>query len=237
MFVDIHHHLIHGVDDGPQTFEDTQKMLIHASEQGVSHIVATSHATPGREAFPADRYLRHLDQAQQWCDEQGLNLTIHSGCEVLYTDESPRLLHEGYVPTLAQTWVVLAEFFPMDSFERLCQAARALGNEGFTVVMAHVERYKALQSMKHVEELREEYAVKMQMNCNTLLTKKGFLTDRWVRKMIENGYIDYVASDAHNVSSRPCSMQSCYELLKTKYGEDTANALCFENQMELLGLQ
>ena len=236
MFVDIHHHLIHGVDDGPQSFEHTQRMLLHAAEQGVSQIVATSHATPGREAFPAERYLRHLAQAQEWCDAQGLNLCIHSGCEVLYTDESPRLLSEGQVPTLAQTWAVLVEFFPGDPFERLCQAARALGNEGFTVVMAHVERYRALQSLKHVEELREEYDVKMQMNCNTLLTRKGFLMDRWTRKMIENGYIDYVASDAHNTSSRPCSMQACYEELFAKYGEETANALCFENQIKLLQL-
>ncbi len=236
MFVDIHHHLIHGVDDGPQDFEHTQRMLIHAAEQGVSQVVATSHATPGREAFPAERYLRHLAQAQEWCDAQGLNLYIHSGCEVLYTDESPRLLSEGQVPTLAQTWVALVEFFPTDSFQRLCQAARALGNEGFTVVMAHVERYQALQSLKRVEELREEYDVKMQMNCNTVLSHKGFLMNRWTRRMIENGYIDFVASDAHNTSSRPCSMQACYEELFAKYGEETANALCFENQIKLLQL-
>lgn len=236
MFVDIHHHLIHGVDDGPKNFEDTQRMLINASEQGVRHIVATSHATPGREAFPADKYLAHLNQAQQWCDAQGLNLSIHPGCEVLYTDEAPRLLKEGYLPTLAQTWVTLVEFYPLDPFERLCQAARALGNEGFTVVMAHVERYRALQSMKNVELLREEYGVKMQMNCNTVINKRGFMMDRWTRKMIENGYIDYVASDAHNTSSRPCGMRKCYEILYEKYGEEAADELCFENQAELLML-
>lgn len=236
MFVDMHHHLIHGVDDGPRSFEDTQRMLKLAAEQGVRHIVATSHATPGQEAFPGDKYLAHLGMAQQWCREQGLNLSIHSGCEVLYTDMAPRLLAEGQLPTLAETWVTLVEFYPLDPFERLCQAARLLGNEGFTVVMAHVERYKALQSMRDVELLREEYGVKMQMNCNTVISRKGFLQDRWTRKMIENGYIDYVASDAHNTSSRPCSMQKCYDLLWEKYGEETAAALCWENQMDLLQL-
>jgi len=236
MFIDMHHHLIHGVDDGPRSFEDTQRMLKFASEQGVRHIVATSHATPGQEAFDANKYLEHLNMAQRWSDEQGMNLAIHPGCEVLYTDAAPRLLSEGYLPTLAETWVTLVEFFPLDPFERLCQAARLLGNEGFTVVMAHVERYKALQSMRNVELLREEYGVKMQMNCNTVISKKGFLQDRWTKKMIENGYIDYVASDAHNTFSRPCSMQKCYEVLWEKYGEGTANALCYDNQMELLQL-
>lgn len=236
MFVDMHHHLIHGVDDGPKTFEDTQRMLKAASEQGVRHIVATSHATPGHEAFDAQKYLNHLGMAQQWCDAQGLNLQIHPGCEVLYTDAAPRLLSEGYLPTLAQTWVTLVEFYPLDHIERLCQAARLLGNEGFTVVMAHVERYKALQSMRNVEMLREEYGVKMQMNCNTVLSKKGFFQDRWTRKMIESGFIDYVASDAHNTSSRPCSMQKCYDMLWEKYGQETADTLCYDNQMKLLQL-
>lgn len=234
MFIDIHHHLIHGVDDGPRTFEDTQQMLKRASEEGVTHIVCTSHATPGREAFPAERYLQHLEMAQQWCQEQGLPLTLHSGCEVLYTDESPRLLHKGYVPTLAQTWCVLVEFFPADPFERLCQAARALGNEGFTVIVAHVERYKALQSMKNVEMLRNEFDVRMQMNCNTVVSKKGFLMDRFVRRMLENGYIDMVGSDAHNVASRPCNMRACYDWLAARYGQEMAGRLCGGNQAELL---
>lgn len=236
MFVELHQHVIYGVDDGPRDAAGMHRMLRLAAEQGVEHLIATPHATPGRERFPTEDYLARVAEARDWCAGQGLPLRIHTGCEVLYTDEAPRLLHEGYLPTMAETWVVLVEFFPTDPLEHICQALRRLGNEGFTVIMAHVERYRALQSIRNVEMLRDDYPVRMQMNCNTVLTRKGFLTDRWTRRMLEAGYIDFVASDAHNTSSRPCTLKVCWEALAARYGRDTADALCGGNQRRLLML-
>ena len=58
MFVDIHHHLIYGVDDGAQTWEDTQKMILRAVDESITDIVCTSHATPGITPFPTENTLR-----------------------------------------------------------------------------------------------------------------------------------------------------------------------------------
>lgn len=236
MFVDIHHHLIYGVDDGAQKQEDMHNMLLRAAEEGVSDIVCTSHATPGITPFPVETYLAHFQEAQDWCREQNLPIRLHTGCEVLYTDASARLLKEGYYPSLAEMWAVLVEFSGDVTFERLCEAARMLGNAGFTVLFAHVERYDVLHDLKHVRALREESGVYMQMNANTILHKKGFFADRWVRKMLEEGYIDCVATDAHNATSRPCRMKACYEKLAADYGTDMADELCGGFQRRLLNL-
>lgn len=235
-FVDIHHHLIYGVDDGPRKMEDMQKMILHAANQGVTDIVCTSHATPGGKPFPADRYIAHMEEARQWIAEQGIDMRLYNGCEVLYTDSSARLLKEGHFPSLADTWNVLVEFTPDTDFKRLCDAARSIGNAGFNVIFAHVERYQALRNFNHVKELREEYGVYMQMNASTVIAKKGFFFDRWVRHMLDEGFIDCVATDAHNVSSRPCSMRMCYEMLKERYGRDVALEMCGGFQRNLLGL-
>ena len=92
MFADIHTHIIFGVDDGAQTFEQTQQMLRLAQQNGVTVIAATSHAETWRHRFPLEDYAAHLKMAQQWCREQQLPIRLFSGAEVFYTDEAPRLL-------------------------------------------------------------------------------------------------------------------------------------------------
>ncbi len=235
-FVDIHHHLIYGVDDGPRSLEEMQRMLRKAAEENVGDIICTSHAALGRKPFPSEIYLAHLEEGNAWCAAEGLPVRLHVGSEILYSDLTPRLTLDGHFPSLCNTYTVLLEFSPDADFKRLCNAARDFGNIGFGVLFAHVERYSALQNLRHVEELREEYGVYMQMNANTIIRKKGFFTERWVRKMLESGYIDCVGTDAHNTSTRPCSMRLCHEMLRSRYGEETADQLCGGFARELLGL-
>ncbi|MBP7938300.1 MAG: hypothetical protein KAZ65_01710, partial [Clostridia bacterium] len=85
-------------------------------------------------------------------------------------------------------------------------------------------------------ELREDYGVDMHMNANTVLMKKGFFADRWSRKMLDEGYIDCIATDAHNTTSRPCRMRECFEKLKASYGVEAAEELCGGFQRRLLNL-
>lgn len=233
-YVDIHHHLIYGVDDGARSLEDMQKMILRASQEGVTELVCTSHVTPGHEPFPADRYLRHMEEANAFIASRGIDLRLHSGCEILYTESSARLVREGHVPTLAGSDAVLVEFTPDMSFRQIAEAATSFGTAGYEVLIAHVERYDALRNLKHVRSLRDNYGVYMQMNANTVTTKKGFFTERWVRHMLEEGYIDCVATDAHNLSSRPCNLRLCHEMLAGRYGTDVADDLCGGFQRRLL---
>lgn len=235
-FVDLHHHLIYGMDDGAQSLEDMQKMLLRAELEGVTELVCTCHVTPGYQPFLREKYQQHFAEAEAFIAERGLNLRLHTGCEVLYTDASARLLREGHYPTLAGSDTVLVEFTPDTSFRQLAEAAARFGMAGYGVLFAHVERYDALRNLKNVRTLRDEYGVLMQMNTNTVTAKKSFFTERWVRHMLADGYIDCVATDSHNLSSRPCKMRMCYEMLAERYGSELADELCGGFQRRLLEL-
>ncbi len=235
-FVDIHQHLIYGVDDGPADFEATQRMLLRAVEENVGDIVCTSHAALSRKPFPADDYIAHFQQAQEWCDAEGLPLRLHIGSEVLYSAMGTRLVIDGHFPSLNNTYSILVEFSPDAEYKTLCEAARTFGNAGFSTIFAHVERYQAMQNLKYVKELREEYGVYMQVNSNTVTRKKGFFTERWFRHMMDERYIDCIGTDAHNTSSRPCSMRLCYEMIAARYGAELADSMCGGFARELLGL-
>lgn len=240
MLIDIHHHLLHGVDDGAQTLEETRQMLLRAQAQGVTHIVATPHACPGEARFPEERCRAHLAQTQEMCRQEGIPIEVCLGAEILYTEATADALCEGRIPTLAGTRYVLVEFIPDAPFEQLCGAARRLGSRGFQPIFAHAERYRCLGKLKNLEYLHDEYGVLMQVNAHTVLGKRGFFLDRWFRRAMEAGWIDIAASDAHGLDRRSCRLGECKMELERCFGEDAAQRLCIKNPsriLELLHLQ
>lgn len=234
MFVDIHHHLIYGVDDGPQTPEQTAAMLKAAARQKVEVILATSHAEPGRHMFDMPAYERHFRETEQMIGDMGLNIRLYRGQEILYSDMTPRMLRAGELLTLAGSRYVLVEFLPDDSYAQLENAARRISNEGFYPIFAHVERYQCLRKIEHVKQLHDEYEVLMQINARTIFNKQDFFTRRWLRKMFDGDYVDFTATDSHNTQSRKCCMKEAYDVLKDLYGDERAEKLTGGTAREML---
>ena len=235
-YIDIHHHIIHGVDDGPSDFNRTQEMLQRAHENGVTVIAATSHAMPGLQRFPLDAYLEHLKMAQEWSDAQGLGIRICNGSEIFYTRDTVRMLQEGRVLTLNSTQTVLVEFNPSDEYTPIREAVRQIGNAGFTVIVAHAERYEGTQDFNHLKELQEDFGAYIQINASTIISPGGFMRKRWLRKLIDKGCCDMAATDAHNTTSRPCRMKQCYETLESGWGKEVADRLCYSTPAKLWSL-
>ena len=233
MLADIHHHFVYGVDDGARNEEIMRQMLTRAYDQGVSELVATSHATPGVEYFPYETYLENLKQAKSFVNENGYDMNLYPGCEIYYTDDAVRLLNEHKIPTIGGTRYVLVEFSPRDDYDRLLDAASALGRAGYQPIFAHVERYECLNRMERLEELHDDMDIILQVNCSTAMDH-GFFSSRWFKKAMKMELIDLVSSDAHNVSTRRCRMMTCYESLKADYGKETARRLCRETALEIL---
>lgn len=236
MLIDIHHHLLHGVDDGARTLEETRRMLLRAQAQGVTHIVATPHACPGEVRFPAERCSDHLAQTQEMCRQEGIPINVYLGAEILYTEATADALCEGRIPTLADSRYTLIEFIPDVPFEQLCSAARRLGSRGFQPIFAHIERYRCLGKLRNLACLHDEYGVLMQVNAHTVLGKRGFFQDRWFRRAVESGWIDIAASDAHGLERRPCRLGECKMELTRCFGDDVAQRLCINNPSRILEL-
>lgn len=233
--IDIHQHLIFGMDDGAKTFEETQQMIRHAANQGITRIIATPHATPGIQEFHYQRFMEHLSLANQWCRAQAVPMEILPGCEIFYTPETTRWLQEGRIPTLAGTRHVLVEFNLTASYEELRSAARKLSNAGYEPVFAHIERYRCLSKLERIKELREDYPVLTQVNANTFLHSRGFFKNRWLRRVLEDNLIDLVASDAHNTDTRPCRLGEAKQVLTRLFDGQQTNAV-FQAEQILDGL-
>ena len=225
-FFDIHHHILCGLDDGAKDERMMQAMLRRAWEDGTAQIAATVHVEPGVRRFDREAYLKTLDAARHFCQQEGMDIRLHEGAEILYTAQACRMLQDGEIPTLADTDRVLVEFSPDVAFKTLKQALESLVCGGFVPVIAHVERYQCLTHRpSRALALKDELPILYQVNCGALLRQGGWFHRHFIDRMFEMEYIDAVATDAHNLTSRSSRMSEAYALIASRWGKAYAQTL------------
>ena len=203
-------------------------MLELAVEDGVERIAATSHAYPKTQPFDLELYRSRLEEANAYCVRRGWPLRLIEGCEIHYCDSVPDLLVAGKLPTLGGSNYALIEFDDDVELQQIGLASDRLFRVGFRPVIAHVERCrKLLRSPKRAMELREEYGLIYQMNCETVLLPFDFLERRFVRRMLHAQAIDLIASDAHDTRNRPTCMRETYQELCAQYGRSYTRRLFY----------
>lgn len=233
-YIDIHTHILPGIDDGAQDWEQTKRMLKLESEEGVSKVIATPHFDLERDC-PSPAQIQDLVQkANEIARELSLELTIYPGCEVLFSPGIPEAYRRGDILTLAQSSYLMVEFFPRSSFREIREGVRELCMEGVIPVIAHIERYECLMNeYDRLFEL-EKMGALMQMNGRSLLGKPWDKRMRMCRKLIRNGFIHFLGSDCHNDTERPPKMQKVYESIVGFCGEEMAESLAGKNAAHIL---
>lgn len=220
-FTDVHAHFVYGMDDGAQALEDMEAMLDAAFADGVIKLIATPHMTPGVHPFNEERFWRHLSTAQAYCQSKGYTLALYAGAEILYTPALPQYIVSHPLPTLADTKIVLIEFSPTIAYEEIEKAVNLLERNGYTPLLAHVERYRALRGT-NAYRLKEKSTALFQVNCDTILESEGLLKNRIVRHWLKDRLIDCIASDSHDCKSRKTQMKKAYAVLTKHYGKQYA---------------
>ena len=223
-FTDYHAHFVYGVDDGAQTREEMYAMLDAAAADGVRHLFATSHSTPGMERFPQEVYDRHLALARAYCTQKGYDLKLEHGSELLYTPATGYAAVQRQLLTLGDTGWVLLEFVPNITAKELETALQEITGAGYRILVAHIERYPCLAQHGLLARLHEQYRLRCQINCSAVLDS-GFWQWTRLEHWVKAGLVDAISSDAHNCTSRPTRMRQAYERLCTRVGQTTAQKL------------
>lgn len=225
-FTDIHSHFLYGVDDGPKTPEVMQAMLDAAYENGIRAIMATPHVTPGIHPVDTEKIALHLEQAREYCREKGYDMQLFSGAEILYTPAMERFIEERRLPTLSGSDSVLVEYAPDVSMEELERSVEHMERAGYTVILAHIERYQCLCRGKAAWQFRERHPrTQYQVNGRTLANLHGFFHSRMIKGWLKDRLIHFVGSDAHHVDYRRFCMRQAYESLLTMVDEAYAKQL------------
>lgn len=233
--IDLHQHVVYGVDDGPKTLQESLALLKLAEQNGITHIVATSHASPAEWAFPKRDYLNHVKELRQACQANHIHVQLYYGCEIFYAESAVRQLQQMTIPTLAGSRYVLVEFHPKEKLDTICQAAQQFYSNGFRPIIAHCERYPALfRHMDVIEDLKNDLGVSFQINASTIIFDMPRKERKFRDTMLDRGLVDFVASDAHSCEHRPPRLKQAYEWLEANYDQAYAMDLCCRNQARIL---
>lgn len=226
--VDIHSHILHEVDDGSNSLENSLKMLKESSRQGIDRIILTPHLRGG---FNCDRETIEVafNELKAATENAGINVELFLGREIRIDKYFKNTLENA--ERMANSNYILAEF---DFFENtdIADCVYEIKRLGSKVIVAHFERY-SYASLDDAYAIKDEGGL-IQINADSLFGRSGVKARKIANALIEEGLCDFVASDYHY--NRVNLMGKAYKKVARKYGQETADKLFILNADKILKL-
>lgn len=233
VFYDMHCHLLPGVDDGPETMEESIQVLEEAKQQGVKKIIVTPHFHPGRYMVYAPSIYDLLGKLREECENRGIDITLYPGQECYYYSGLVEELNKGNILTLAGSRFVLVEFEPDCSYSQMQFGIRELQSNGYLPILAHFERYQCLNTQENLLGIKQK-GVYMQMNIGTLMRREGLLHRLPWKNMVKQGLVDYLGSDCHGMELRPLQVDRLLEWLEDHVSEELTERMIRSNFSKII---
>ena len=230
--IDIHSHILPGVDDGAQTERDSIAMALQAVEEGIETIIATPHNHNGQFDTTRDMILSGVDKLNTLFKQEGIPLTVLPGQENRINGDLVTELKNGELVPLNETKYLFVEF-PSGSVPRYAkQMFFDIQVAGYIPVIVHPERNREL--IEHPNVLYEfvKTGVLTQVTAASVVGKFGKNIEKYAHQLIESNQTHFIASDAHNTTSRRFCMQEAFADIEKKYG--ASMAYMFEENAFLL---
>lgn len=231
--IDVHAHVLPGVDDGARDLSETSRLLHFAISQGFGAVIATPHGSRRNRGAGIEQLTELARLVRQEIQKEYPDFELYLGQETRYHEELPQKLREGKACTMAGSHYVLVEFEPGDGYSRLSGGIRALALAGFLPVLAHVERYGCLRPEGRLEELAEMGCV-FQMNYDSLQGSWMNPEVRWCRRQVCRGRIQLLGTDMHQTDYRPPDTAGAIRWLKKNVGEELVEAMTRENALHMI---
>ena len=224
--VDIHSHILYGLDDGPKSVDISRAMLDLAVASGTSVLVATPHSDL-RYSYNRSTVEAKLDELRTLT---GGRIELHAGCEMHLSYENLR----GAVEDPARFAIGRGPYLLVELPEdRLPPNTRkllgSLIHAGLAPIIAHPERNPLLRH--NFNELRQWVTdgCLIQVTAQSLSGRFGRSAQAAATALVRDGLVHFLASDAHDARHRPPGLAQAFDLVSERWGEELAVSLCITN--------
>ena len=227
--VDIHCHILPAVDDGSTSVQMSLEMLRCGLAEGITEAVLTPHIHPfdgpEKEALHQERFA----VLQKAVDQAGLEVEISLGAEMGFRFGLAEVAEWPSGTLAGNGTYVLVDLPPGALSPGLEQGFFSLRTAGFKPILAHPERHRQLaRSHEQIERLRQQELL-FQVNAGSLLGQFGRRAQRTAEMLLDQGWVEFVGSDGHDLGKRPFSLVAARARVKELCGGGEARRLFVEN--------
>lgn len=230
--VDIHTHILPGVDDGSHNIEESINIINYLYSIGITDIVLTSHYVADTiYSYNQLVRIKLLNTLKEKLNNNNINLYL--GNEVYLTEKIIDLLESHEISTINDTKYMLVELPLAGYLHNFQNILCELNSYGIVPIIAHPERYNFIQkNKKRVRELIE-FGCLLQCNIDSLSGKYGKHAKKVMKWLLKNDLVQFVATDTHYVDDDK-NLKKAYKKLEKLVGKDKYNQLTYENPMKVL---
>ncbi|HEX3070857.1 MAG TPA: CpsB/CapC family capsule biosynthesis tyrosine phosphatase [Thermoanaerobaculia bacterium] len=230
--IDLHHHCLPGVDDGPASMAEAIDLCKMAADEGIETIVATPHVLRGRwRNRSRAEYATLLDDLRS---KTGTAPRLLLGSEYFFAHDMDDMLRNESILPLAGSRYVLVEFASHAVPPLVREPLYRAQLEGWTPLIAHPERNLVFRSNPEILASLLRIGVKIQVTTGSLTGGFGKEAEAASIDWLQRGWIHVMATDAHNTTKRPPGFQAARRRVVELVGEEIAQALFTENPKSIV---
>ena len=233
--IDLHCHILPGLDDGAPDPGAALEMAAMAADTGITHIFATPHCNTRNEQknFRSAALMQAFADLQNALDAEGIPIRILPGAEVLARGHFTEHLAAGDFMTLNGSRYLLTEFYFDEPAEGMERCLRDVREAGLVPVIAHPERYFCVQHSPELAELWAEAGAVLQLNKGSLLGELGDAARQTAALLLRRGVVSVIASDAHHFRRRTPELFMLPALLERRFPEADPELLLRINPLRI----
>lgn len=233
--IDIHNHLLYGVDDGSKSLELSIEVLKDLETAGITDIILTPHYIPySNYSNPRSDNLERLEKLKREARRNNISINLYLGNEIFIDDSIYDLLEKNVISSLNNTNYILVELPMSGDFSGYQEIFKFLMSKGYKVVLAHPERYLSFQEDYRKAIELDEMGVYFQSNLDSLVGKYGPRAEELIKRLLRDNRISFLATDIHQKKHDYDKWKEAKNIALEYVTEEVFNALVKENPSMLI---